>query len=142
MSSLIYDSFVDKLCTGAINPSSDTFKVMLIAPGGGYTPSKTADIFRSAATAGEASGTGYTSGGVAVTCTVAKNTGSNQETLTFSNPSWAGATISAVGAVIYKSRGGLASADELVAYVDFGGTVTSTAGTFAVTFSSPLTFQL
>jgi len=65
----------------------------------------------------------------------------NREDITFAITSWTTATITARAGVIYKSRGGLASADELVAYVDFGTDVTSTAGTFSVTISSPLRFQ-
>ena len=44
-------------------------------------------------------------------------------------------------AVVYKRRGGASSADELVAYLDFGGDVTSTSGPFAVTVSTPITLQ-
>jgi hypothetical protein len=43
--------------------------------------------------------------------------------------------------VIYKHRGGASTADELVGYVDFGADIASTAGNFAVTFSTPLTIQ-
>ena len=136
-SSLIYDSFLNDIATGAINLSTDTFYVMLV---NGYTPTKGTDAKRSNVT-NEASGTGYTAGGVATTATLAENTTSNQETVTFGNVSFANATITATGAVIYKSRGGAASADNLVCYVDFGQAVSSTAAAFAVTFSSPLTLQ-
>lgn len=137
--SLIYDSFADDLVKGNIVPNTDTYKVILVSA---YTPAKTTDLKRSAVTAKEISGTGYTAGGKTVTCTVAKNTGSNTETLTFGAPAnWTTSTFSADGLVIYKSRGGADTADELVAYVDFGGTITCTAGTFSVTFSSPLTIQ-
>ena len=105
-----------------------------------YTPDKGAHLKRSDVT-NEVTGTGYSSGGTAVTCTVAKDTTNHKETWTFSNPSWASSSITARAGVIYKSRGGLASADELVAYVDFGADVTSTNDTFSVTLSSPLTFQ-
>ncbi len=46
------------------------------------------------------------------------------------------ATISATGGVTYKSRGGAASADELIAYHDFGGTITSTNSDFLVQFNA------
>lgn len=138
MASLIYLSMLEDEARGAIDFDTDTFKAMLVQSG--YTPNKTTHTKRSDVTS-EASGTGYTAGGTAVTCTVAKVTGSNNVTLTFSNPSWATATISAAGIVIYKSRGGASTADELVAFGDFGGTITSSGGTFAVTFSSPITKQ-
>lgn len=134
MASFNYDSFADDLAKGNINPNADTFKVMLVSavPTNKKTALKRSDIST------EITGTGYTAGGVTSACTVAKDTTNDWETLTFANVSWTTATITAVGAVIYKSRGGASSADELVAFVDFGGSFTSTAGQFAVTFSSPL----
>ena len=138
MASLIYDSFMDDLVKGNIVPSADTFYAMLVTST--YSPNKGSHAKRSDVT-NEVTGTGYTAGGVAVVCTVAEDNVGNKETLTFANPSWSGATITARAAVIYKHRGGVASADNLVCYVDFGSDVASTGGTFAVTFSSPLTIQ-
>ena len=81
----------------------------------------------------------YAAGGAAVTCTVgAVDTTNNRVAVTFGNPAaWTGATISAVGGWIYKVIGSAAT-DELVAFVDFGGTINSTASTFTVTVSAPL----
>lgn len=138
MASIIYDSTIDDMVRGNIAFATDTFKVMLVTVT--YSPNKQTDLKRSAVT-NEVVGTGYTAGGVASACTVAKNTGANTETMTFAGVSWATSTITARAAVIYKSRGGASSADELVAYVDFGADITSTADTFTVTFSSPLTIQ-
>jgi hypothetical protein len=136
--STIYDSFVDDLVNGQIVPSADTYFVMLV---NGYSPSKTGDTRRSNVTS-ESSGSGYTTGGAASAVTIAKNTGTNQETLTFAQVVWTITTsLTATGCVIYKSRGGAASNDNLVAYVDFGGTFTSSNSTFTAQFSTPLTFQ-
>ena len=81
----------------------------------------------------------YVAGGSTVTCTVsAVDTTNNRVSVTFGNPAaWTGATISAVGMWIYKAVG-TAATDELVAFVDFGSTITSTAGTFTATVSTPL----
>ena len=136
-SSLIYDSYMSDISAGNIIGSTDTFYVMLVD---GYTPSKTGDTKRSNVT-NEVTGTGYTAGGAASACTTALNTGSNQETWSFADVSWPASSFSATGAVIYKHRGGPASADNLVAYVDFGGTVTVSGGTFLFHETSPLTFQ-
>lgn len=138
MASLIYDSFADDLVNGAIAPSADTYNVMLVTSS--YTPNKATHTKRSDVT-NEASGTGYTTGGMVSAVTIAKNTGASTETLTFANVTWTSSTITAAAAVIYKARGGASSADNLVAFVDFGSTVSSTAASFSVTFSSPLTFQ-
>lgn len=138
MASLNFDSMLDDVAKGNINFSTDTFYAMLVTST--YVPNKTTNLKRSDVT-NEVVGAGYTAAGVQVAATVAKDTVNNKETVTFANPSWANATITARGIVIYKHRGGAATADELVSYVDFGADVASTNGTFAATFTAPLTFQ-
>lgn len=66
--------------------------------------------------------------------------GTSATPVSAANPSWSSATITATGAVIYKSTG-TGSSSRLIAYVDFGGTVTSTAGTFTVTFDANCGFM-
>ncbi len=136
-SSTVYTSLVDDLARNNVNFSSDTFKMMLVT---GYTPSKN-HTKRNDITAYQVTGTGYTAGGNAATASLTLDTTNNKEVVNFTITSWTSATISAAGGVIYKARGGVDTADNLVGYVDFGGTVTSTNGTFAVTISSGLTFQ-
>ena len=133
MASIIYNSCPDDVVRGNINFASDTFKQLLVTSA--YTPDQSAHLKRSDIT-NEVSGTGYSAGGVTVTATVAKNTSNKTETISFSAPSWANATITAKGAVIYKSRGGASSADELVAFIDFGSSVSSSGGTFSVSSST------
>jgi hypothetical protein len=90
--------------------------------------------------ANEVTGTGYTAGGVAVTVTVGSvDTTNNRTPVTISNlaPGWTGSTISAVGGWLYKVVG-TAATDQLIGFVDFNGTVTSTASDFNVTFTAPL----
>ena len=137
MASLIYNSCLDDTVKGSIDFDTDTFKMILVTSS--YTAAKT-HAKRSDVT-NEVSGTGYTTGGNAAAATATKDNTNNREDITFAITSWTTATITARAGVIYKSRGGLASADELVAYVDFGTDVTSTAGTFSVTISSTLRFQ-
>lgn len=138
MATLIFNSFLDDLNKGNINPNADTFKLMLTTAT--YTPNKDTHTKRSDVT-NEVTGTGYTGGGSATTVTVTKDTANDRVDLSFSNVTWPTATITARQGVIYKSRGGAASADELVAVVDFGADVTSSGGNFQVTFTSPLRFQ-
>lgn len=137
MASLIYNSAVDDMARGAIDFDTDTFKVMLVTSS--YTPNKDTHDKRDDVT-NEASGTGYTSGGVTSACTVTKDTANDRVTLQFASVSWASSTITARGAVIYKSRGGASSADELIAYNDFGADVSTTAGTFSIA-ASTITLQ-
>lgn len=133
MASLIFDSALYDNATGAIDFDTDTFKVMLVTAS--YSPNKKTHTKRSDLT-NEVSGTGYTAGGVAATVTVNNDTANDRTDTSLGAASWAASTITARGAVYYKSRGGAASADELVAYIDFGANIVSTAGTFALTAST------
>lgn len=137
MASLIYNSAVDDMAKGAIDFDTDTFKVMLVTSS--YTPNKDTHDKRDDVT-NEVSGTGYTAGGATSACTVTKDTANDRVTLSFAAVNWATSTITARGAVVYKSRGGASSADELVCYVDFGGDVSSSSATFSLG-SSTITLQ-
>ena len=137
MASLIYNSAIDDMARGAIDADTDSFKAMLVTSS--YTPNKDTDDKRDDVT-NEATGTGYTAGGVTTACTVTKDTANDKVTLSFAAVSWATSTITARALVIYKSRGGASSADELVAYNDFGSNVSSTGGTFSVA-ASVITLQ-
>jgi hypothetical protein len=138
MPSIVYNSFMRDVITGAVVPSADTFKMMLVTSS--YSPSKShskrSDITN------EVVGTGYIAGGETCTLTVGSvDNINNKVSISFSNTSWASATITARGCVVYKYRGGAASADELVGYVDFTSDVASTSGTFLVTISTPLSIS-
>lgn len=137
MASLIYLSCLDDSAKGNIDFDTDTFKVMLVSAS--YVPDKLTHTKRSAVT-NEVTGTGYTAGGVTCTCTVAKSTVNNEVTLTFAAVNWPTSTLTARGAVYFKSRGGASSADELIAYDDFGANISSTAQTFYLN-SSVLTLR-
>ena len=137
MASLVYNSCIDYVCKGSIDFDTDTFKMMLVTDA--YTPSKSHD-FRNDVT-NEVTGTGYTAGGNAATPTVTKDNVNNRVDVSWTITSWTSSTITARAGVIYKSRGGASSADELVGYVDFGSDISSTSGTFSVTITSPLRFQ-
>ncbi len=137
MASLIYNSCIDDMARGAIDFDTDTFKAMLVTSG--YTPNKDTHDKRDDVT-NEATGTAYTAGGVTCACTVTKDTANDRVTLQFAAVSWAASTITARGLVYYKSRGDASSADELVAYDDFGSDVSSNGGTFAVA-ASTITLQ-
>lgn len=137
MSSQNYTSFFRDIATGAVDVDGDTFKMMLVTSS--YTADK--DHAKRSDITNEVTGTGYSAGGSAVTLTPALDTATDKVTITIGNVSWASSTITARGAVVYKSRGGAASADELVTYLDFGANYTSTNGTFQVAPSSPIAIQ-
>lgn len=138
MASLIYNSANYDEAVGALDYDTNTFKAMLVTSS--YTPDQDAHLKRSDIT-NEVSGTGYTAGGVTCAVTVTKDTTNNKTTIQFAAVSWPSSTISARGCVYYRSRGGASTADELVAYNDFGSTVTSNNSTFTVG-ASVITKQL
>lgn len=135
MASLIYTSFFNDLGKGNIDLDTDTFKVLLTASS--YTENKDTHTKRSDITNELSTGSGYTSGGATATVTVsAVDTTNDRQEYVLGGATWTSSTITARKAVYYKSRGGAASADELVAIVDFGSDVSTTNGTFTLTAST------
>lgn len=138
MPSLTYNSFYHDAVKGNIDTDTDSFKVLLVTSS--YTAakshSKRSDITN------EVSGTGYTSGGTSISLTLNSiNNTNNQVTISFSTPSWTSATFTARGCVVYKSRGGASSADELVCFVDFGADVSCSNDTFSLDTITDLIIQ-
>jgi hypothetical protein len=104
--------------------TADTFKIAL------YTSSATMDATTTAyAVTNEVAGTGYTAGGNTLVATAPTSTGTTAF-LDFTDSTWAAATITANGALIYNSTQG----GKAVAVLAFGGDKTSTAGDFTVVF--------
>lgn len=125
MANLKYDSFKQELLQGVHDFDTDSYKMMLVTSS--YTAtaghSKRSDITN------EVSGTGYITGGATV-ANLATSLSSNTATLDGDDVVWSSSTITARAGVLYKDNGGAASADELVAYFDFGSDITSTNGDF------------
>ena len=121
--------------TGTVDLNTDTFKIMLTTST--YTPVKDTHDFRDDVT-NEVSGTGYTSGGATLAgVSVTYDAATDQVQISWTDPTWSGSTITARTAVIYKSRGGASSADELLAYCTEAGDIVSTGGTFTVDLPAP-----
>lgn len=133
-----YGNGLLNLAKGNIDLDTDTFKGLLTTSL--YTPNQDTDDFRNDVT-NEVVGTGYTTGGVTLSgISVTYDAASNQVRIVWSDATWAASTITARTFVIYKSRGGASSADELVAYVTEAGDITSTGATFTVDLPAvPLT---
>jgi hypothetical protein len=115
---------------GALDLDTDTIKVMLVTSS--YTADQDAHTKRSDIT-NEVSGTGYSAGGSALAnkAVTADNT-DNEGVFDADDLTWSTSTITARGAVLYKSRGGASSADELLCYIDFGADKSSSAGNFTL----------
>jgi hypothetical protein len=132
----ICNSYKQEILQG-VHLAADTYKIALIkvAPSTTFgasttnagTPGTSASSQANIGT-DEASGTGYTSGGATLagfSATLQGSTGC----LDFTTPTWATSSISATAGVIYNST----RSNKAVAVFDFGGTITSTAGTFTAT---------
>jgi hypothetical protein len=119
---------------GAIDLDTDTIKVMLVTAT--YAPNQDSHTKRSDVT-NEISGTGYSAGGAALAnkAVTADNT-DNEGVFDADDLAWAAASFTARGAVLYKSRGGASSADELICYLDFGADKTVSSGTFTLQWSA------
>lgn len=137
MASGVYTTFYSDCLKGNIDCDTDTFYMMLVTSS--YTFDKNHD--RRSDITNEITGTGYTAGGAATTCSVSVDTGANTVSVDFTSVAWTGATFTTRAGVVYKRRGGASSADELVAYYDFGADKSPSAETFTVTFSDPITIQ-
>jgi len=122
-------SFKVALLNGEMDFSSDTAQTFKIAL---YTSSATLGATTTAYSAtNEVSGTGYTAGGETLTISANPTSSGTTAYLDFSDVTWATATITARGALIYKADGGTNPA---VAVLDFGADKSSSAGDFTVIF--------
>lgn len=105
--------------------SADTFKIAL------YTSSATLDASTTAySVTNEVSGTGYVSGGNTLVISQVPTSTGTTAFLDFADTTWAAATITANGALIYNST----QSNKAVAVLAFGGDKTSTAGDFTIQF--------
>lgn len=133
MADVIYNNFKKLIMNGGIDLDTDTIKVALVTSS--YTPDQdTHDFFDDVTN--EVSGTGYTAGGASLAnkAVTADNT-DNEGVFDADDVSWTTSTITARGAVIYKSTG-TASTSALIAYLDFTTDKVSTAGTFTIAWNA------
>jgi len=134
MASVLYNSFKFDQFSNPINLETDTLKAMLVTSA--YAPDVDAHNRRDDIT-NEVVGTGYVAGGEAITCTVTQDNGANKAVATFDDVVWETSSITARGAVIYKSTG-VAANDQLIGYIDFGSDKTSVGSDFTLHLTAPL----
>jgi|TARA_R100000234_G_C4925342_1_gene146018 hypothetical protein len=121
-------SFKVALLNGEMDFSADTSQTFKLAL---FTSSATLDATTTAySTTNEVSGTGYTAGGN--TLTIAANPASSGTTafLDFADTTFASSSITARGALIYKSGGG----DPAIAVIDFGEDKQTSSADFVIQF--------
>lgn len=120
----ICNSFKKEILEG-VHEASDTYKMALYTSAATLNKSTTAY----SSTNEVANGNGYTTGGVTLSgYTTALDTDTAYIDWT-TDPSWAAASITARGCLIYNAS----QSNKAVAVYDFGADITSTNGTFTVT---------
>ena len=128
-----YGNALLKALNKEINWASDTIKVMLCTSA--YTPNQDTDIYKDVVNPTEATGTGYTTGGVALASkTNTYTAATNIIALSAANVTWSSSTITARYAVIYDDTP--ASNKPLLGYVDFGADQSSSSGNFTITWDA------
>ena len=122
------------VANGSVDLDTDTVKATLHLST--YVPNVDTHDFRDDAT-NEITGVGYTAGGVTLTTkTLTYDAGTNELRWDADDVSWTSASFTARILVLSKSRGGAATADELISWVDFGADETVASGTFTVAWSA------
>lgn len=137
-----YGQALLKAMTAKLDASADTWYATLHT-NAGYTPNQDTHVFRSDLAGELSTASGYTAGGAACTLPAPTYDATTNETRVApsGSVSWTfTATISCRWCVVSKHRGGAATADELVCYIDLNnGTaadVSIPASTFTVNFDS------
>lgn len=119
----ICNSYKQEVLEG-VHASTDTYKVAL------YTDAATLGATTTAySSSNEVLGAGYSEGGLSLTG-FSSGLSNGTAYLTFTDPAWENATITARGCLIYNSS----KSNKAVASFDFGQNVSSVNGTFTVDF--------
>lgn len=131
VSANLYPTGMQKLVQGLLDLDTDTLKCALLD----NTPTfQTAhDEFADVSANEIAASGGYVLGGKPLTGPVVSITGGNTVKLDFDDITWAASTITAYKAVIYNDT---VSGDPLIAWIDFGGVQSSSAGNFTIVISA------
>lgn len=126
----------DSIISTAINLKTDTLKLSLHSSS--FTPSADDDEFFDDVDNEVSSSGTYTAGiagGYTLTPTISTDDTDDEGVFDATDVSITGASISARYAVIRKDTG-VAATSPIILIVDLGSTITSTAGTFAITWAA------
>ena len=124
------NSFKQELLGGVHDLDTDVIKIALIkaTPTGTYGAATT-NYSNVTVNSDESVGTNYTAGGNTLGSATISLDGSTA-IVDFANTTWASATVSADGCIIYNAS----QTNKAIAVIDFGGTKTSTNGDFTIEF--------
>jgi hypothetical protein len=132
---LVYGKLGLSLFNKEVEVDSDTIKVALVTSS--YTPNQDTHQYWSDVVANEASGTGYTAGGATLASkTITYDGATNKVIFDAADVSWPSSTITARYAVIYDATPGTDATRPLLGYSDFGSNLSSSAGTFSLSWSA------
>ena len=122
------NSFKQELLGGVHDLDTDVIKIALIkaTPTGTYGAATT-NYSNVTVNSDESVGTNYTAGGNTLGSATISLDGSTA-IVDFANTTWASATVSADGCIIYNAS----QTNKAIAVIDFGGTKTSTNGDFTI----------
>jgi hypothetical protein len=130
ITSAVANSFKTEVLEGIHDLENDTIKLALITANPSGTYDKTTTNFSDVTgNTDEATGTGYTAGGATLT-NASVTLDADTAIVDFDDVVFTSSTIAADGAIIYNSS----KANRAIAIIDFGGTVSSTAGDFSIQF--------
>jgi hypothetical protein len=101
-----------------------------------YTPNQDTHHFFSDIT-NEITGTGYTAGGATLgSPATTYDTASDQIRLDAADTSWTTSTLTARDAIVWCDTAGASTTDPVIGWVNFGADVSTTAGTFQITWDA------
>lgn len=130
-----YGQAIAKAFNKEIDWDSDTIKVSLHTSS--YTPNQDTHEYTDDLTNEVANGNGYTTGGATLgNKTLGYTGGTNVIKFDGDDVSWTSSTITARYAVIYDDTPATAATKPLLGLVDFGADVSTTNGTFAITWNA------
>lgn len=126
---LAFDKKIDLVGT------PDTLKIQLHTST--YTPDQDLHDYQNDLTNEVANGNGYTTGGITLqNVAFTYTSGTNTWKLDADDVSWPTSTITARYAVIIDTTPGTSATNPLIGYIDFGTDVSSSGGTFSITFDA------
>jgi len=133
MANVIYNAYKKGLLDGSIDLANDTIKCALVTSA--YIVDVDTHVFFSAIT-GEVVGSGYAAGGSTLTTPVNSQDDTDDEgVFDADDVVFSASTITARAAVLYKDTG-VASTSPLIAYIDFGSDLSSTADDFTIAWNA------
>jgi len=131
----LYGKFLNALANKEVDLNSDTIKVQLHTSS--YTPDQDTHDYHNDLTNEVANGNGYTTGGATLGSPSFSYTGAtNVFMFDGADVSWTSSTITARYAVLVDTTPGSTSTNPLIGYVDFGTDVSTTNGTFQITWDA------